>query len=170
MTPCTLLESLGPKLPCTNLFHGNPMRRTYHFQHSLENVIFKNLWNLQFWLQNPSKWQFESFKIKKSPPAYVCHHRNRFTCRTTTPFVSAGTQGLKDVFQSKCWILKWFQKFFRELQLRPSRLLEGIFWCITCDFHENPWKSWKNRHLRTFEWIKMDWCGFWWHHALRWIP
>ena len=32
---------------------------------------------------------------------------------------------------------------------------------------QNSWKSWKNRHLRTSESIKMDWCGFRAHHALR---
>ena len=33
---------------------------------------------------------------------------------------------------------------------------------------QNPCESWKNRHLRTSELIKIDWCGFWCHHALCW--
>jgi len=141
MTPRTSLDTWGPKLRCTNLFYGNTVRRTYYFHNSSQNVILENLWNLQLWLKNHSKWPFESFKFKKSPPAYVCHRRNWFTCLTTTSFISAGTQGPKDVFQSKFWILKSCQNFFRALQLKPSRLLDGIFWCITCDFYQNSWKS-----------------------------
>ena len=37
---------------------------------------------------------------KKSPPAYVCDHRNRLTRRMTTPFNSADTLGPKQVSQS----------------------------------------------------------------------
>ena len=39
-------------------------------------------------------------KTKKSPPAYVCDHRNRLTRRMATPFVSADTLGPKQVSQS----------------------------------------------------------------------
>jgi len=71
MTPSTLLESFEPRLPHENLFDGNRMRRTNYFHHSLENVILKNLQNLQFLLENPSKWPSESFKIIKSTPPDV---------------------------------------------------------------------------------------------------
>ena len=101
MPPRTLLESFGPKLPRENLFDGYTMCRTHHFHHSLENAFFKNLKNLQFSLQSPSKWLFQSFKIKKSLPPHVYVHKNRFTHRTTTPFVSADTRGPKDVSPSK---------------------------------------------------------------------
>ena len=38
-------------------------------------------------------------KMKKSPPAYVCNHKNRLTRRVGTPFVSDDTLGPKQVSQ-----------------------------------------------------------------------
>ena len=87
ITPYTLLESLGLVLPYKNLFHHNSTRRTHYSHHSLKRWIFKNLWNLQFSLQNPSKWLCGSLKTQKSPPPHVCDDRNRFTRRMTTPFM-----------------------------------------------------------------------------------
>ena len=145
MPPRTLLGSFGPKLPCENLFDGYTMCRTHHFHHSLENVIFKNLKNHQFSLQNPSKWLFQSSKIKKSPPPFVWCNKNRFTRRTGTPFNSAGTHGPKHVSESKFWILTSFENFLRALQVKPSRSRNGNFWRFTSDFRQNLWKSSKNR-------------------------
>ena len=107
-------------------------------------------------------------KHGKSPPPHVYCDKNCFTRRTATPFNSADTHGPKQVSESKFWILKSFQKFFRALQVKSSRLLNGNFWCFTSHFDQNSLKSWKNRHLRTPEWLKMDSCGFWWHHAYFW--
>ena len=107
-------------------------------------------------------------KFKKSPPPHVWCHKNGFTRRTDTPFDSAGTHGPKQHFQSKFWILKSFENFFRALQVKPPRLLKGIFWCFRSHFCKNSWKSCKNRHLRTSGWIKMDSRSFRWHHALCW--
>ena len=87
----------------------------------------KLLKTTHFPLKIPYKCLLKSTKPKKSPPPYVCHHQNRFTYRATTLFVSADTQEPKDVFQSKFWIWKSFEKFFRALQLTASLLLEGIF-------------------------------------------
>ena len=101
MTPRTLLESFGPRLPCKNLFDGNRMRRTNYFHHSLQNGIFKNLQNLPFFFENASEWLSESFEIQKLLPPHVCDHKNRSTRRTPTPFVSADTHGPKDVLKSK---------------------------------------------------------------------
>ena len=168
MPPRTLLESLGPKLPCNNLVDGYPMRRTYHFRQFFKIIFFKKFKSLSFSLQNHSKWLSERLKMKKSPPPYTCCDKNRFTRRTATPFVSADTHGPKDVFESKFWILKSFQKFFRALQVHPSRFQESNFWYFRSDFHEISWKSWKNRFLRTSKWWKIDWCRFWCHHAPRW--
>ena len=160
MTPRTLLESFGLRLPCKNLFDGNRKRRTQYHHHSLQSVICKNRWKLNFLLQIYWKWLSETLKMNKLSPPQVCGNRIRFTHRMDTPFVSADTQGPKDVFQSKFWIWKSFAKFFRALQLTASRLLEGNFWCFPSDFDENSSKSWKNRHLRTSEWLKMNSCDF----------
>ena len=113
----TSLESFGPKLPCKNLFDGNLVRRTYYFHHFLKTWFFKNLRNLQFWLQNPSKWLSGSFKIKKSPPPHVCGRRNRFTRRTTTPFDSADTHGPKHSLErAHVEFCKCFKIFYAHLK------------------------------------------------------
>ena len=44
---------------------------------------------------------------------------------------------------------KVIRNFFAALEVKPSRFVESIFWWFRCDFHENPWKSWTNRYLRT---------------------
>ena len=127
ITPRTFLENFELGLPCENLFDGNRMRRTEYFRHSLENVICKNLWILLFWLQTAWKLLSGSFKIKKSPPPYVCYDKNRFTRRTTTPFVSADSPGPKEVFKKKIWVLKSIQNFFHAQQHLPCFLLKHNF-------------------------------------------
>ena len=135
---------------------------------SFKSMISKNLSKLRFSLRNASNWLSRTLKTKKSPPPDVWCDKNGFTRRTTTPFVSADTHGPKQVFESKFWILKSFQKFFRALQVHPSRFQESNFWYFRSGFHEISWKSWKNRFLRTSKWWKIDWCGFWCQHAPRW--
>ena len=137
ITPDTLLKSLGPRLPYQNLSDGYSMRRTYSFRHSFKTSFFKNLSNLQFLVENPWKWLSGTLKIQKSPPPHVWSRRNRFTHRTTFPSDSADTYGPKQVFESKFWILKSFEKVFRALQVKPSRFVESIFWWFRCDFHDN---------------------------------
>ena len=137
ITPDTLLESLGPRLPYQNLSDGYSMRRTYSFRHSFKTSFFKNLSNLQFLVENPWKWLSERLKIWKSPPPHVCDRRNRFTRHTVTPFNSTDTHGNKDIFESKFWILKSLKIFFRALEVKPSRFVESIFWWFKCDFQDN---------------------------------
>ena len=131
------------------------MRRTHYFLHFLKTWFFKNFSNVQFWLENPWKWLFESLKILKSPPPHVWDRRNRFTRRTTTPVDSSDTHGPKHVLESIFWILKVFQNFFRALQVKTSHLLECIFWWFQLDFHENPWKSLKimQKSLPPHVWV-----------------
>ena len=108
ITPRTLLDSFGLVLHRENLFDHNLMRRTHYFHHFLKTWFFKNLKNLQFWLENPWKWLSGSLKVLKSPSPHVCGRRNRFTRRTTTPFDSADTHGPKQVLKNKFWILNYF--------------------------------------------------------------
>ena len=140
MTPRTFLESFGLRLPCKNLFDGNRKRRTRYYHHSLQSVICNNWWKFNFLLKIYWKWLSKYLKMKKLSPPQVFGHKIRFTHRMDTPFVSADTHGPKDVFESKFWIIKSFENFFRALQVRSSRLQESIFWCFRSDFHENNWK------------------------------
>ena len=91
MTPRTLLNSLGLRLPSQNLFDGNQMRRTDSVHHFCKTSFFKNLQILPFLLKNPPNWLWETTKMKKSPPPHTCDPKNRFTRRTATPFNSADT-------------------------------------------------------------------------------
>ena len=54
----------------------------------------------------------KSTRIKKWAVAYVCRNKNRFTHRMITPFVSADSYGLEEVFQKKFWIVKSLKIFF----------------------------------------------------------
>ena len=54
----------------------------------------------------------KSTTIKKWAVAYVCRNKNRLTHRMITPFVSADSYGLEEVFHKKFWIVKSFEIFF----------------------------------------------------------
>jgi len=118
------------------------------------NVIFSTIFaklylpkllkSTKFPLKIPYKWLLKSTKTKKSPSPYVCHHKNRFTCRTNTPFVSADAHRPKDVFQSKFWFWKSFQKFFCALPTqsitfarRQFLMLQMRFWSKFIKIHAN---------------------------------
>ena len=91
----------------------------------------------------------KSTRFWKWAAAHVCRNKNRSTHRTTTPFVSADTHGPKEVFQSKFWILKWFENFFHALQvgLRCSsksfflHVVSADFLCKFFKLYENMQKS-----------------------------
>jgi len=80
-------------------------------------------------------------KFQKSLVPNVWCNKNRFTCRTTTPFDSADAHGLREVFETKFWIPKHFEFFLRAPQLTSSRLRRDNFLWFRCDFYENSSKS-----------------------------
>ena len=69
----------------------------------------------------------KSTRIKKWAVAYVCRNKNRFTHRMITPFVSADSYGLEEVFQKKFWIVKSFKIFFHASEHCPCCLLKDNF-------------------------------------------
>ena len=65
-------------------------------------------------------------KTKKSPPAYVCDHRNRLTHRMTTPFVSADTLRPKQVSQSHQMHQEANKKFFAHFKVKHVIFLTAL--------------------------------------------
>ena len=131
----------------------------------VKRIIFTFLWrtlvskitqNPTFSIEIPSKCLWETTKTKKSLSAYVCGHKKGFTRRTDIPFASAHAQGPKQVSENLFWYHKWFSKFFHASQVISLRFLRRYFWSFWSHFHQNPFKKWKNRSLRTFRSIKKD--------------
>ena len=75
----------------------------------------------------------KSTRFWKWAPAQVCRNKNVSTHRITTPFVSADTHGLKEVFKSIFWILKSTQNIFSALKVGLS--CSSKCFILTCDFY-----------------------------------
>ena len=130
---------------------------------SIQNVcVFKKYFLVVFLTSGTVL--LKSNRFWKWAAAHVCRNKNRSTNRTTTPFVCADTHGPKEVFQSKFWILKWFENFFHALQVglrcsSKSFFLHVVSADFLCKFL-NYMKTCKNHYLRTFVVPKTNWCCF----------
>ena len=64
--------------------------------------------------------------MKKSPPAYVCDHKNRLSRRMTTPIASADTLGLKQVSQSHQMHQEVNKNFFAHFKAKHVIFLTAL--------------------------------------------
>ena len=92
----------------------------------------------------------KSTRIKKWAVAYVCRNKNRFTHRMITPFVSADSYGLEEVFQKKFWVVKSLKIFFTRQNIALVVCWKTIFYKrFLRNYYQNFWNNFKTWKIAT---------------------